>query len=198
MWLISRVLARALAAGILAWSVLQVAPAVANTYDVTFTGSAFDVSAVINTSSTLDALRGYDITSISGTVTGLLGGVPSGAIGVLMSNPGQQPGTEGTYYAGSYGWNYDNVLFAGAIPFDNNGVLFSFGSGILGNIYSVGSTFYFSVDNPSQYWDPGDVGSLQVSPTPIPGTLWLFATGLGLVGWVGWRRQHHKVELSGA
>ena len=197
MWLISRVLARALPTGLLAWSVLQVAPAVANTYDVTFTGSAFDVSAVITTSSTLDALGGYDITGISGMVTGLIGGVTGGAITGLIDNPGQP--NQGTYYSGSYGWYYDNVLFPGAVPFDNNGPLFSFGSGILGNLYSVGlTTFYFSVDNPSQYWNPGDVGSLQVSPTPIPGTLWLFATGLGLVAWVGWRRQRHTAGLLGA
>ncbi len=193
MGLVSKLLAqRALPAGALVWAVLQVAPAVANTYDLTFTGSAFDVSALITTSSALDTAGGYDVTNISGTVTG----PTSGPIALLIPNP--DPSNQATFYSGSYGWNYDNVLFAGATPVDNNGILFSFGSGILANIYSVDSTIYLSVDDPSQYWDPGDVGSLQVSPAPIPGTLLLFATGLGLVGWVGWRRQRHTVGLAAA
>jgi hypothetical protein len=197
MWGVSKVLSgRVLSAGFFIWACLQAVPADANQYDVTFTGSAFDVYAVIDTSSTLDALGGYDITGITGTVVGLSSAVTGGAITGLISNPGQP--SQGTYYSGSYGWYYDNVLFQGAIPFDNNGPLFTFGSGILGNIYSVGPTFYFSVDNPSDYWNPGDVGSLQVSQTPIPGTFLLFATGLCFVGWVGWRRHNKSHELLAA
>jgi len=159
-------------------------PAKAATYDVTFTGSSFDVFAVITTANTLDSLGGYDITGISGTVTGPTGG----AITNLIFNPSQP--YQGTYYdpKTGLGWYYDNVLFAGStIPFDNNGPLFDFGNGIVGNIYSAGSTFYFSVTNPSSLYNPGDVGTVAVSETPLPAALPLFASGLGALGLLGWR-----------
>ena len=162
---------------------------------MTFIGSNLDLSAVITTANSLDALGGYDITGISGTVTGL----SSGAITGLVSNPNQP--NQGTYYAGSYGWNYDNVLFLGSVPFDNNGILFSFGTDIVANLYSVGSLFYLSVDNPSSFWNPGDVGTLSVSDppaTPVPAALPLFATGLGLVGLLGWYRKRKAAALSAA
>jgi hypothetical protein len=194
MWLIRGQIAyRALIGGVLVWAGTQVSPARASQYDVTFTGTAFDLSAVITTSSTIDSLGGYDVTNVTGTVTG----PTSGAVIGLIANPGQPE--QGTYYAGSYGWNYDNVLFTtGVAPVDNNGILLSFGSGILANLYSVGSTFYLSVDDPTEYWNPGDVGSLQVSPAPIPESFLLFATGLGLIGFIGWRRQRQTETFLGA
>ncbi len=185
----------ALAASVLGWGFLQALPANATTYDVTFAGLNFGLSAEITTANSLDALGGYDITGISGTVTGLT----SGAITGLQSNPNQP--YQGTYYAGSYGWNYDNVLFSGSVPFDNNGMLFSFGTDVLANLYSVGSSFYLSVDNPSSFWNPGDLGTLSVSDppaTPLPAALPLFATGLGLVGLLGWYRKRKAVALSAA
>jgi hypothetical protein len=183
----------AVATSVLCWGFLEASPANANTYDVTFTGSVFDVSAQITTASTLDALGGYDILSISGAVSG----PTSGAITGLFNNPGQP--SQGTYYdASGLGWNYDNILFPSSVPFDNNGPLFSFGSGIFANLYSVGSTFYLSVDNPTAYWNPGDLGTLQVSQTPIPAALPLFATGLGLVALFGWLRKRKAAALLAA
>lgn len=185
----------ALAASVLGWGFLQALPANATTYDVTFIGGSFELSAVVTTANSLDALGGYDITGISGTVTG----PASGAISSLLSNPNQP--YQGTYYAGSYGWNYDNVLFSGAIPFDNNGLLFRFGTDVVANLYSVGSSFYLSVDNPSSFWDPGDLGRLSVSDppaTPLPATLPLFVTGLGLVGLLAWRRKRKTAALTAA
>ena len=175
----------AFAAGVVA-VFLGALPAKAATYDVTFIGSSFDVSAVITTANTLDSLGGYDITDISGTITGPTGG----AIAGLIFNPNQP--YQGTYYdpLTDLGWYYDNVLFAGsAIPFDNNGPLFEFGNGIVGNIYSVGSTFYFSVTDPSSLYNPGDLGTVAVSETPLPATLPLFASGLGALGLLGWHRR---------
>ena len=55
----------ALAASILGWGFLEALPANASTYDVTFTGLNFDLSAVVTTANSLDALGGYDITGIS-------------------------------------------------------------------------------------------------------------------------------------
>ena len=105
-----------------------------------------------------------------------------------FGNTGSWITAQGTYYDSSgLGWNYDDVLFTNGQPaFDNNGPLFSFqtsaGTDILGNLYSVGSQFYLSVDNPTGLWNPGDPGTLQVSVIPIPAALPLFATALGAVG----------------
>jgi hypothetical protein len=191
MWAMEKVVVNtALAAVMLGWGFLGAAPAKASTYDVTFSGSNFDVSAVVTTSNSLDALGGYDITGISGTVTG----PTDGAISGLVANPGQP--FQGTYYDSSgLGWYYDNVLFAGSIPVDNNGILFSFGADIVANLYSVGSSFFLSVDDPSSFWNPGDPGTLQVTATPIPAALPLFATGLGLVGLLEWRRKRRKIAV---
>lgn len=190
MRVINKILIYTALAATTAWAGDFTSPAKANTYDVTFTGSNFDLSAVITTSNTLDALGGYDIMAIAGSVTGLTSGTTSGSITGLISNPGQP--YQGTYYAGSYGWNYDNVLFPTSVPFDNNGVLFSFGTDIIANLYSVGSLFYLSVDNPTSLFDPGDLGTLSVSDppaTPLPATLPLFATGLAAMGLLGWYRK---------
>lgn len=186
MQVIGKIVTCAALAALISWAGDFTSPAKANTYDVTFTGSNFDLSAVITTSNTLDASGGYDITAISGSVTG----PTSGSITGLISNPNQP--YQGTYYAGSYGWNYDNVLFPTSVPFDNNGVLFSFGTDIIANLYSVGSLFYLSVDNPTSLFDPGDLGTLSVSDppaTPLPAALPLFATGLAAMGLLGWYRK---------
>jgi hypothetical protein len=186
----------ALAAAVLGLGFLGTLPAKASTWDVTFDGANLDVSAVVTTGKTLDALGGYNITAITGTVTALTTGVTGGSITGLIANPNQP--YQGTYYNSSgLGWNYDNVLFANGQPiFDNNGPLFSFvtstGTDILANLYSVGTQFYLSVDNPTSLWSPGDPGTLQASDppaTPLPATLSLFATGLAIVGLFGWRRK---------
>lgn len=195
----------ALAAAVLGLGLLGSAPARASTWDVTFDGTNFDLSAVVTTANTLDALGGYDITSITGTVTALTTGVTGGTITGLVANPSQP--SQGTYYNSSgLGWYYDNVLFTNGQPlFDNNGPLFNFvsstGTDILANLYSVGSEFYLSVDNPTSLWSPGDPGTLQaVDPpaTPVPATLPLFATGLALVGLLGWRRKRNVLAAIAA
>jgi hypothetical protein len=198
MRLINKFATNAVFAGVLAGSALLAAlPAKANTYDVTFNGSSFDVSAVITTADTLDSVGGYDILGISGIVTGPTSSV-SGAINNLISNPGQP--NQGTYYVPgtSIGWYYDNVLFPSGSAFDNNGPLFSFGAGIVANLYSVGSTFYLSLSQPSGFWNPGDSGSLQVAQTPLPAALPLFASGLAAMGLIGWRRKRKKAAALAA
>ncbi len=185
----------AVAATLAGLGLLGTLPAEANTYDVTFSGTNFDVSAVITTLSTLDSLGGYNITNIQGSVTGLNGGVAGGAITGLVSNLPGTPPAQGTYYDSSgLGWYYDDVLFTNGKPsFDNNGPLFGFqtsgGIDVLANLYSVGSQFYLSVDSPTTLWNPGDPGSLQVTATPVPAALPLFATALAVVGMLLWRRK---------
>jgi hypothetical protein len=141
-------------AAVLGWGALATLPANAATYDVTFTSSSLDLSAVVTTANSLDSLGGYNILSIIGNVTG----VTSGAISGRIANPSEP--TQRTYTDPTTGlaWNYDNVLFQTSIPFDNNGILFSFGNDIVANLYSVGSAFYLSVRDPTSLWDPGAAG----------------------------------------
>lgn len=195
----------ALAAAVLGLGLLGSAPARASTWDVTFDGTNFDVSAVLTTANSLDALGGYDITAITGTVTASTAGVTGGAITGLVGNSVQP--SQSTYYdSGGLGWYYDNVLFTNGQPlFDNNGVLFNFvtstGTDILANLYSVGSDFYLSVDNPTSLWSVGDPGTLQASDppeTPIPATLPLFATGLAMAGLFGWRSKRKALAAIAA
>jgi hypothetical protein len=182
-------------AAVLGWGALAALPANAATYDVTFTGTggSLDLSAVITTSNSLDSLGGYDITGVIGNVTGDV----SGAISGLIANPGQP--MQGTYTDPVTGlaWNYDNVLFTTSVPFDNNGILFSFGSDIVANLYSVGSAIYLSVSDPSSLWDPGVLGTLEVTATPLPAALPLFACGLLAMVLLGWRRKP-KASFAGA
>ena len=196
----------ALAAAFLGSGFLGALPAKANTYDVTFDGGNFDVNAIITTLSTQNSLGGYNITNIQGSVTALNGTVTGGTIVGLAPNPlpSGTPPAQGTYYdLGGLGWNYDDVLFTNGHPaFDNNGPLFSFqtsvGTDILANLYSVGTQFYLSVDNPTGLWNPGDLGSLQVSATPVPAALPLFATALGLAGLLFWRSKRKATVLTAA
>ena len=192
----------AVAATLLGWGFLGTLPAQANTYDVTFDGTNFDVNAVITTLSTPDSLGGYDITNIQGSVSALNSGVSGGAITGLVTNLGapSTPPVQGTYYdLGGLGWNYDDVLFTNGPAFDNNGPLFSFQTSTgttLANLYSVGTQFYLSVDNPTALWNPGDPGTLQVSATPVPAALPLFATGLGVVCLLFWRKKRKAAALT--
>ena len=69
---------------------------------------------------------------------------------------------------------------------------------VLANLYSVGSQFYLSVDNPTGLWNPGDLGTLQVSATPVPAALPLFATALGLAGLLFWRSKRKATAPTAA
>jgi hypothetical protein len=42
-----------------------------------------------------------------------------------------------------------------------------------------------SVDQYSEFY--GSISSLSVNPVPLPSTLVLFASGLGVMGWFAWR-----------
>ena len=161
----------------------------AASYNVNFEGTSFDLSAVVTTTDTIDpAVGGYDITGISGTVTGPV----SGAITGLIANPGQP--YQGLYTDPATGlqWYYNNVLYTGAVAFDNNGLLFNFGAGDVGNLYSVGSELYLSVAEPNSFYNPGDDGAGGVSATPLPASFPLFAFGIGALGMFVWFRDRRN------
>ncbi len=168
-------------------------PAKATTLDYTFnfTGSAFSGSGNIFVNSQIDSLGGYDITGITGSING-----PSnGAITQLDTQPGT-PNATGLYTDTVTGnqWIYNDVLFTNGVPFDYYGVLFSFGSNYIANIYSIGSQLYFSVSQPNAYFNPGDaIIQMQLSETPLPAAFPMFLTGIGGL-WFVWRRRNKKAS----
>ncbi|KJC53630.1 hypothetical protein UP10_41765 [Bradyrhizobium sp. LTSPM299] len=166
-------------------------PAKASTveYAFQFTGAGFSGSGDIFVNSQLVA-GGYDITNITGSIVGPSSS-STGAITALDTQPGT-PNAQGTYTDPLTGlqWLYNDVLYAGSIPFDNNGVLFNFGSKDVGNIYSVGTQLYLSVSNPISDYDPGVKIALKVAQTPLPASLPMFLAAIVGVFFVMRRKKH--------
>lgn len=113
-------------------------------FDFSTTDSVFTVAGWITTADTLDSAGGYDVLSLSGTISG-----PGGGAIALVSNPSQPFPDYGPTFI------YDNVYFPGPGPqFDNAGILFSAGA-YQYNLFALGpTTYYLSSDNP--------VGSLSL------------------------------------
>ena len=159
-------------------------PARAATYSFTWVGS---VTGIVNGTAVTDS--NDVLTSLTGSVSD---DVYSGAISSVVA-----PGTPG--YSN---WAWDNVLTATPPNFSatqSSGILFLFDNDtVIGNLYYQpnNSTFYFSVSAPDSLYNPGDAGVLTIADisgiggeTPLPAALPLFATGLGALGALGWRRK---------
>jgi hypothetical protein len=161
--------------GLALWAAL---PAKAATLDFafSFTGTAFSGTGDITVNAALDSLGGHDILGINGSILGPTGGAITG----LKTQPGT-PNAAGLFTDPVTGrqWIYNDVLYSSGVPFDYDGVLFSFGTNFIGNLYSIGTQLYFSVSNPSQYFYLGDPIRLEVSQTPLPPALPMFLAGLG-------------------
>lgn len=82
-------------------------------FDFSTTNSLFTVISAITTADTLNAVGGYDVLSISGTISG-----PGGGAIALEPNP-SQPFPNYTVF-----FQYDNVYFPGApTSVDENGIV---------------------------------------------------------------------------
>ena len=156
--------------------------------------SLFSATGAITTADTLDAIGGYDILSISGTIFGP-GFGPTGAGIALAPNPSQP------YPANNPIYQYDNVYFpAGSAPFDANGILFTAG-GYEYNLYSDGPTAYLSTDNPAGVYFPGaaiafsDPVQDSVMSAPEPSTWALILLGFAALGLAA-RRKIRKREAA--
>jgi hypothetical protein len=156
-------------------------------YDFSFDDFDFKVLAQI----TIDASN--DITKITGDVTGIttLTVGYGGPIAGLVTTGGTPP-SPSTFWASSGGWIYDNVYYPNSDPvFDNDGVLFGFGSGNIANLYSIangsGLTYVLSVNAPESLYMPSSVGgNLTVSAVPEPSTFAMMFVGFASLAYAGY------------
>jgi hypothetical protein len=131
-------------------------------YAFTFSGSGFSGSGQIVVNSTTNAIQ---------ALSGAVNGSSMQLIAANSSNLYTQPGT-------GLQWTYDDLYFKSGTPFDNEGLLFNFGKNGVGNLYSIGSQLYLSVNNPISDFNPGVKISAAVSQTPLPPGLPLFLSAL--------------------
>ena len=145
-------------------------------FDFDTADGALAVSGDLTISDTLDSAGGYDVTGISGTVSG-----PNGGSIALVANPIQPASSLDS----SGRWIYDNVVFSSGPWVDNLGLLFSAG-GFSYNLYNSGWTYYLSSSNPAGNYNPGEVvGRLTVSTIPESATWLMMGLGFAALGLAG-------------
>jgi hypothetical protein len=122
-----------------------------------FDTATFAVSGEADLSGSVNAVGGYDIE----TLTGIVSGPDGGPIAGLIANPNQP-------YAYDQGtWIFDNVAWSASPRLDNAGLFFSAG-GYDYNLYTVGSTYLLSTNNPYGIYNPGEVVLAGNDPPAIP------------------------------
>ena len=136
------------------------------------TDGVFTVSGDLTIANSLDSAGGYDVTGMSGTVSG-----PDGGSIALVANPAQPATSLDSMGA----WLYDNVVYPSGPWVDNSGLLFAAG-GFRYNLYTSGLTYYLSSYNPAGGYNPGEVGRLKVSPIPEPATWLMMGLGFAALG----------------
>lgn len=157
-----------------------VATSIANAASYSFSylanDNSYQVNGILTTADILNAVSGYDILGISGSVTGAGGGT----IASLVNNPAQPyPTNNGSYL-------YDNNLFPSASPqLNNNGVLFTTSGGTVWNLYSISPTTY----ELHSYIGVQKAGTFQLAPVPEPETYAMLLAGLGLMATIARRRK---------
>jgi hypothetical protein len=141
-------------------------------YNFNFTSfdGHFTVTGQLNTSPSLDAAGGFDVTGITGSVVGSNGGVISG----LVDNPSHSVGSispDGL-------WIYDNILYAGggtSTLVDYGGVLFT-SNNYEYNIFDDSGQYLLETVNPQGNLYSGEAGSFTVSPVPADQPITVTAT----------------------
>jgi hypothetical protein len=189
----------AVSAGIVGALLFAALPARASSYtfDYTFTStnSPYTLVGAFTTDTNSVAVPaagepGFEITNMTGTL--YLSGVAQDTVsGLFPPNPFPNTNTTCCFI-------YDDAFFVTQPYLDNPGVLFATLGlpGIQWNLFSDSPTLYELMNNNSPALDV--LGTLTIAETPIPAALPLFATGLGALGLLGWRRRRKNVSALAA
>jgi hypothetical protein len=143
----------------------------AHAYNFNFTSfdGTFTVTGQLNTANSLDAVGGYDVTGIAGSVVGPNGATISG----LISNP--NPSAESISPDGVF--IYDNVLLSNSSPsLDYGGILFT-SNGLEYNIfYQNGNYQLIETLSPHGTAYSGQDGTFTISAIPASDPITVTAT----------------------
>ena len=140
-----------------------------NLYGFTFTGfdNTFTVTGQLTVGTSLDAVGGYDVTGITGSVVGPNGGAISSLIN-NPDNPQEAISPDGI-------WEYDNVLYTGSNPLlDIGGILFT-SNGYEYNLYYDNGNYILETLNPKDYLNE-ETGSFTISNIHPSQTITVTAT----------------------
>jgi hypothetical protein len=152
-----------------------------------FDTATFAVSGEATLSDSVNAVGGYDIETLSGVVSGPDGGPIAG----LITNPNQP-------YAYDQGaWIFDNVAWSASPYLDNSGLFFSAGSYDY-NLYTIGSTYFLSTNNPYGIYNPGEVVLAGNDPpaVPEPYTWAMMLVGFAGLGFAGYRTSRKATSIA--
>jgi hypothetical protein len=186
-------------------------PAAASVLSFTYTNAA---DGNLSANFSIDVVGGYAVSGTGMVTSSFLSGtdtldlvtyqtnLPAGDGSINVTN---NPVTNGfTWHTvpGGTGADFlvDNVVNTSPLYFDTYGIVFSINSGtsIVGglNIFDGSPTFKGYSDN----FSGGGVvesyaGLGTLTPTPLPAALPLFASGLGAIGFFGWRKKKRKAAV---
>jgi hypothetical protein len=166
---------------------LTIGAANATTFDWSITGAFDNGNGTLIASGSGGALT---VTSISGTIS------TAGIESIFGPFDITGPLAPGSTYA-SLPVPGDNLLFYPAASLvDSNGISFSveqaaFPGQQFMNIFFIGGQYFLLLSNSSANAITFSV-SPEISSTPLPAAFPLFASGLGALGLLGWRRKTRK------